>query len=316
VKLFDLIKNRIQPSLLSVEVQGDHGKDSQPPLREIQREVSRWLVLLLDDRAAPTRFHLQVECWRLSETKSFFGVRAITVPTYNPVSVELRVHLAGQRYHWKCHLLCDSKENAVDIIGRARPRATVFLESAISRRNAIVEATVERGPAKLRVKRNQKHVVKLRDDIRTLRFLGKRQILQDLCVLLDQRMSTGKTLDERLIRQSASQLIHDALSIGTLQMLLRMLVQRGLLEPLSPTTFAPTILFQEYLEAHAEVKHQALQHSLQEEKNNLEKMLILRENERRVLQARLIWLDEAIVEIKERTSDLAGLIDEGGFKIR
>lgn len=98
---------KLETICIGADPHGDHGYD--PPLREIEREVSLWfeeMDLNIDyDIELPFRYKLQVEVHRIPIGSDFIGVKSCRIPKFNTNVLELRVRPPGSTHQWQVFLI-------------------------------------------------------------------------------------------------------------------------------------------------------------------------------------------------------------------
>jgi polyhydroxyalkanoate synthesis regulator phasin len=294
----------VRHRIVFIDVQGSHGV--QPPVPELKDAVEKWLNQLLVMHANDLSFGLQVECRRISGTRSFFGVHALTIPSYNTGSVEIRVRPKGSDYHWACHLVCEDANVAHIVLNLARPAACQHLIKYEKR-------TVEpKKQASSRAHRRQEDFARPSPLQSYGRLLRRRSSLRIICHLLQGEMKSRVMLAPATLNRILKEILGEAEMTGAiLTDLVAQLVDAGIVDPAEQGEgFVGTVLLEEFANEHMRQKREEHIERLRQNREMLNRFLAGNQNEQQRLDKRLNELQEQKKRLSEEIKEIDSQLGE------
>lgn len=288
MKLLDALKSQSSGPhrVIDAVAQGDHGISSRPPLEDLRRLAEAWLNDVMSCEPEPIVAHLQVEQRRDKTARSFYGVKSLWIPDYNPVAVELRIRPQKSTYQWICHIVFDSGDTAHTVAHIARPNAAGYIAS-----HQDVEAKPKKGAHTHAVKQQLSEDQKLLERYR--RNLQRRATQVEFCAYLAS-INNGRSIPENMIKSGLGRVLKaDSLLAIHSSALLATLVDQGFLDPNDEkgSTFDISVRGEEFAEDHARQQKEERLAALRRELEKLDRIKASAGKERVRLQDRLKEID-------------------------
>lgn len=259
-------------------LQGVHGNN--PPVQLIERTVQDWLHEMR--YTDPAEVEVQIECRRIPAANGFYGVRALYVPLFNPVSLELRVRCKGDQHQWHCHLILPTEEIASTILVRARPNSMTYAIRAVGAEAVSQSKDQRRLPANLGKSKAAQAKKQDTQRDRLVSKLRKRRVQHAFCSVVESEVPwTAKAplIPIRVVYKALkSALSIDAIDDRLYDMLSAELVELGIIDGVRNTqdeTFAlaSSPIVPEYANAFREREKEAQLEELKREYDATMKLL-------------------------------------------
>ncbi len=294
---------------VTAKVKGHHGV--KPPVDDLLLEVQPWVNRLFADWEETLTFELQVECRRIPVARSFYGVRAITVPYHNPCAVELRVRPRGSNHQWYCELVCNNEETAGSLLKGMRPEAVEYVLT-----HALGEAAEKPPTRQAPIGKQQRWINRYADEYnqasRLVKEVRRRDNLRNLCGRLIAEVENQTALvDRAAVRTALAAVFSCQIPNAVFSDLILEMIRNGVFDPVPDASrLMTTLLFDEYANAYRNRKSQAEHEQLERERERLSRQCAAADRDMQRLQAQLAELTsrkagwhERIQEIDEAALD-------------
>lgn len=304
MRFFKRVKTSVtlcRNTVVRAVVQGSHGVSV--PTEELEAVTHTWLMWLINF-GEPLEYELQIEARRIPTAKGYKGVRVITLPAYNPCSLELRVRGGTGDYQWKCHLVCPNTSVAQQIISVARPEATAYMAEFLEKdaKNTLFFAPNRETRRRSKPTRDVQHNIGLAKE------LMRRKYTNELCSQINSDPRSNGHVPAAVIRSCAGKILRQEIDDDLLGRIALGLVGEGILEPNGVGSYLKTVYFAELVEDYANDQRESDRERLEQEMEMLERFLKGRYDECSRIEKKLREAQAQAASMRERIEDISTTI--------